>query len=102
MLLIFLQVRSVVMPFKAIAMNILSLTASFSILVVVFQWGFGENLLNFSAQPIDVTNPVLIFCIVFGLSMDYEVLMLSRIHEEWGRTGDNTLAVANEHSGPGA
>ena len=94
-LLIFLQVRSVVMPFKAIAMNILSLTASFGMLVVVFQWGFGENLLNFSAQPIDVTNPVLIFCIVFGLSMDYEVLMLSRIHEEWERTGDNTLAVAN-------
>ncbi len=94
-LLIFVQVRSIVMPFKAITMNVLSITASFGMLVFVFQWGFGENLLNFSAQPIDVTNPVLIFCIVFGLSMDYEVLMLSRIHEEWLRTGDNTLAVAN-------
>ena len=64
-------------------------------LVFVFQWGYGESLLNFTAQPIETTNPVIIFCIVFGLSMDYEVLMLSRIHEEWEVTGDNTQAVAN-------
>jgi len=64
-------------------------------LVFVFQWGFGQELLNFTPQAIDAGNPVIIFCIVFGLSMDYEVLMLSRIHEEWERTGDNTLAVAN-------
>ena len=94
-LLIFLQVRSVVIPIKAIAMNILSISASFGMLVWVFQWGYGESFLNFTAQPIDSGNPVIMFCIVFGLSMDYEVLMLSRIHEEWERTGDNTLAVAN-------
>lgn len=94
-LLIFLQVRSVIIPIKAIAMNILSISASFGMLVWVFQWGYGESLLNFTAQPIDSGNPVIMFCIVFGLSMDYEVLMLSRIHEEWERTGDNTLAVAN-------
>ena len=76
-------------------MNILSISASFGMLVWVFQWGYGESLLNFTAQPIDSGNPVIMFCIVFGLSMDYEVLMLSRIHEEWERTGDNTLAVAN-------
>ena len=76
-------------------MNILSISASFGMLVFVFQWGYGADLLNFTPQPIETTNPIILFCIVFGLSMDYEVLMLSRIHEEWERTGDNTLAVAN-------
>jgi len=94
-ILIFMQVKSVIIPIKAIAMNILSISASFGMLVWVFQWGYGADLLNFTAQPIDSGNPVIMFCIVFGLSMDYEVLMLSRIHEEWERTGDNTLAVAN-------
>ena len=93
--LIFIQVRSIVIPIKAIVMNILSISASFGMLVFVFQWGYGAELLNFTPQPIESTNPVIMFCIVFGLSMDYEVLMLSRIHEEWERTGDNTLAVAN-------
>ena len=93
--LIFMQVKSVVIPLKAIAMNILSISASFGMLVWVFQWGYGAELLNFTPQPIDSGNPVIMFCIVFGLSMDYEVLMLSRIHEEWERTGDNTLAVAS-------
>jgi len=94
-ILIFIQVKSVLIPIKAIAMNILSISASFGMLVWVFQWGYGADLLNFTPQPIDSGNPVIMFCIVFGLSMDYEVLMLSRIHEEWERTGDNTLAVAN-------
>jgi len=94
MLLIFIQVRSIVIPIKAVAMNILSVSASFGMMVWVFQWGNGAELLNFTPQPIDSGNPVILFCIVFGLSMDYEVLMLSRIHEEWERTGDNTLAVA--------
>ena len=76
-------------------MNILSISASFGMLVFVFQWGNGAELLNFTPQPIEATNPVIMFCIVFGLSMDYEVLMLSRIHEEWEVTGDNTQAVAN-------
>ncbi|MBT6972448.1 MAG: MMPL family transporter [Euryarchaeota archaeon] len=95
MVLIFIQVRSVIIPIKAIVMNMLSISASFGMLVFVFQWGYGADLLNFTPQPIEATNPVIMFCIVFGLSMDYEVLMLSRIHEEWERTGDNTLAVAN-------
>jgi len=94
-LLIFMQVRSIIIPIKAVVMNILSISASFGMLVFVFQWGYGQDLLGFTPQPIEVTNPVIMFCIVFGLSMDYEVLMLSRIHEEWERTGDNTLAVAN-------
>ena len=93
--LIYIQVRSIVIPIKAIVMNILSISASFGMLVFVFQWGYGADLLNFTPQPIETTNPVIMFCIVFGLSMDYEVLMLSRIHEEWEITGDNTKAVAN-------
>jgi RND superfamily putative drug exporter len=94
-ILIYLQVGSIIIPIKAIVMNMLSISASFGMLVVVFQWGWGSELLNFTPQPIDSMNPIIIFCIVFGLSMDYEILMLSRIHEEWLRTGDNTLAVAN-------
>ena len=96
-ILLFIQVRSVIIPIKAIVMNVLSVTATFGMLVFVFQeggWGLDE-IMNFTPQPIDPTTPVMLFCIVFGLSMDYEVLMLSRIHEEWEKTGDNTLAVAN-------
>jgi|TARA_B110000495_G_scaffold202762_1_gene223860 RND superfamily putative drug exporter len=93
-ILIFLQVRSVILPVKALIMNILSVTASFGVLVWIFQEGNGSELLNFTPQPIDPTTPVMIFAILFGLSMDYEVLMLSRIHEEWERTKDNTQAVA--------
>ena len=95
MVLIYIQVRSVIIPIKAIVMNILSISASFGMLVFVFQWGYGSEFLNFTPQPIETTNPVIMFCIVFGLSMDYEVLMLSRIHEEWEATGDNKQAVAN-------
>ena len=93
-ILIFLQVRSVVLPLKALVMNVLSVSASFGVLVWIFQYGNGAELLNFTPQPIDPTTPVMIFAILFGLSMDYEVLMLSRIHEEWERTKDNTKAVA--------
>ena len=75
-------------------MNILSVSASFGIIVLVFQDGLLTGLLNYSAQPIDLTVPPLVFGIAFGLSMDYEVLMLSRIHEAWEETGDNTQAVA--------
>ena len=77
--LIFLQVRSVILPLKALIMNILSVSASFGILVWVFQEGNGAELLNFTPQPIDPTTPVMIFAILFGLSMDYEVLSLIHI-----------------------
>ena len=95
-ILLFIQVRSFIIPLKAILMNILSITATFGMLVFVFQEGaLGlDEIMNFTPQPINPTTPVMLFCIVFGLSMDYEVLMLSRIHEEWERTGDNTKAVA--------
>ena len=93
-ILIFLQVRSVVLPLKALIMNVLSVSASFGVLVWIFQMGNGAELLNFTPQPIDPTTPVMIFAILFGLSMDYEVLMLSRIHESWLETEDNTRAVS--------
>ena len=93
-LVLFLLLGSVVLPLKAVLMNLLSITASFGALVWVFQEGHLSGLLHFTPASLDPSVPVLLFCIVFGLSMDYEVLLLSRIQEEYLRTGDNTLAVA--------
>jgi RND superfamily putative drug exporter len=100
-LTLFLLLRSIVLPVKAIVMNLLSISASFGALVWIFQEGHGASLLGFEAAPVEPTLPVLLFCTVFGLSMDYEVLLLSRIQEEWERTGDNARAVAEglERSG---
>jgi RND superfamily putative drug exporter len=94
-LVLFLLTGSVVLPLKAVIMNILSIGASFGALVWVFQLGHLSSLLNFTAAPLDPSVPVLLFCIVFGLSMDYEVLLISRIQEEYRRTGDTTRAVAD-------
>jgi putative drug exporter of the RND superfamily len=93
-LVLFLLLGSVVLPLKAVLMNLLSITASFGALVWVFQEGHLSGLLHFTPAPLDPSVPVLLFCIVFGLSMDYEVLLLSRIQEEYLRTGENTHAVA--------
>ena len=92
--LLLLQVGSFLIPLKAIVMNLLSISASFGALVWVFQDGHLQWLMGFTPQPIDPTLPVIMFCIVFGLSMDYEVLLLSRMREEWARSKDNTAAVA--------
>jgi RND superfamily putative drug exporter len=94
-LVLFLLTGSVVLPLKAVIMNILSIGASFGALVWIFQQGHLSSLLNFTAAPLDPSVPVLLFCIVFGLSMDYEVLLISRIQEEYRRTGDTTQAVAD-------
>ncbi|HUV48874.1 MAG TPA: MMPL family transporter [Actinomycetes bacterium] len=94
-LLLFLAFGSIVLPIKAIVMNVLSLSATFGVLVWGFQQGNLEGLLGFTATgTLEATQPVLMFAMVFGLSMDYEVFLLSRIREEWDRTGDNTQAVA--------
>jgi len=100
-LVLFLLTGSVVLPLKAVIMNILSIGASFGALVWIFQQGHLSSLLNFTAAPLDPSVPVLLFCIVFGLSMDYEVLLISRIQEEYRRTKDTTRAVADglERSG---
>jgi RND superfamily putative drug exporter len=93
--LLFMMTGSVVVPVKAIVMNVLSLGASFGALVWVFQEGHLSGVLGFdSPGMVDITIPVLIFVFAFGLSMDYEVFLLSRIKEAWDQTGDNDRAVA--------
>jgi len=94
-LLLFLLTGSVVLPLKAIILNFLSIGASFGALVFIFQQGHFSNILGFTPQSLDPSIPVILFSIVFGLSMDYEVLLVSRMHEEYIRLGDNTSAVAN-------
>jgi RND superfamily putative drug exporter len=91
---LFLLLGSVLLPLKAVVMNFLSLSASFGALVYIFQDGHFEKLFNFTPDSIDPSVPVILFCIVFGLSMDYEVLLMSRMKEEYDRTGDNRHAVA--------
>ncbi|MGI8625092.1 MAG: MMPL family transporter [Geodermatophilaceae bacterium] len=93
--LLFLMTGSVLIPIKAIVLNVLSLGATFGAMVWVFQDGNGADLLNFTPTgALNTTMPILMFCIAFGLSMDYEVFLLSRIKEEHDRTGDTTAAVA--------
>ncbi len=93
--LLFLVFGSILVPIKAIVLNLLSLTATFGAMVWIFQDGNGSDLLGFTANGnLDVSMPILMFCVAFGLSMDYEVFLLSRIKEEYDRTGDNTQAVA--------
>jgi RND superfamily putative drug exporter len=93
--------RSVVLPFKAVLMNALSLSAAFGALVWIFEQGHLSSILGFTPGALDPTIPVLLFCVVFGLSMDYEVFLLTRMQEAWQRTGDNRTAVADglERSG---
>jgi trehalose monomycolate/heme transporter len=93
--LLFLAFGSVVLPVKAIVMNALSLAATFGVVVWIFQWGHLSGLLRFTPTgSIDPTMPILMLAIIFGLSMDYEVFLLSRIRERYDQTGDNTAAVA--------
>ncbi|GDX15296.1 membrane protein [Actinomycetes bacterium] len=88
--------RSLLVPLKAVLMNLLSIGAAYGAVVAVFQWGWGASLIGLGGSaPIDPWLPVMMFAIVFGLSMDYEVFLLSRVKEEYDRTGDNELAVAD-------
>jgi RND superfamily putative drug exporter len=99
---LFLMTGSVLVPVKALVLNLLSLSATFGAMVWIFQDGHLANLLHFTPTgTIDTTTPILMFCIAFGLSMDYEVMLLSRIKEEHDRTGDNigSVAVGLEHTG---
>lgn len=87
--------RSVILPLKAVLLNVLSILASYGALVFVFQQGHFSGLLNFEAMGvIEATLPILLFAIIFGLSMDYEIFLLSRVAEAYDRTGDNEAAVA--------
>jgi RND superfamily putative drug exporter len=93
-LLLMVLFRSVLVPLKAAVLNLLSVAASYGVLVMVFQWGWGASLIGLeSTVPIISFIPLFMFAILFGLSMDYEVFLLSRVREEYLRTGDNGYAV---------
>jgi RND superfamily putative drug exporter len=94
-IVLLLLFRSLLLPLKAIIMNTLSILASYGALVVIFQDGFLHQLLNFTPLGfVEASSPILLFCALFGLSMDYEVFLLSRIQEAFWQTGDNSQAVA--------
>ena len=93
-LLLGLVFRSVVVPLKAAVMNLLSIGAAYGVLTAIFQWGWGSGLLGIDhAMPVSSWMPILLFAVLFGLSMDYEVFLLSRIREDWLDTGDATGSV---------
>ncbi len=93
-LLLMIAFRSLLVPLKAMVMNLLSIGAAFGIIVAVFQWGWGASIIGVdNTGPIVSFFPVFLFAIVFGLSMDYEVFLMSRIHEEWEHRRDPSLAV---------
>jgi putative drug exporter of the RND superfamily len=98
-LLLLVVFRSLLVPLKAVIMNLLSIGAAYGVIVAVFQWGWGADLLNVSAAPIEPWVPMMLFAIVFGLSMDYEVFLLSAVREEYDRSGDNATAVAEGLAG---
>jgi RND superfamily putative drug exporter len=87
--------RSVLVPLKAVTMNLLAIGAAYGVVVAVFQWGWGGALLGIEPGPIEPFIPMMLFAIVFGLSMDYEVFLMTRIREEYDRTADNSSAVAD-------
>jgi RND superfamily putative drug exporter len=95
-LLLLVVFRSVLVPLKAALMNLLSIGAAYGVVVAVFQWGWGKDLIGVERTgPIMAFIPMMLFAILFGLSMDYEVFLLSRVREEYDRTGDNALAVVD-------
>jgi RND superfamily putative drug exporter len=88
--------RSILVPVKAAIMNLLSISAAYGAIVAIFQWGWLKDLFGVeTSAPIEAWVPMMLFTILFGLSMDYEIFLLSRIREEYVKTGDNEIAVAN-------
>ena len=94
-LLLVMVFRSIAIPIQAAAMNLLSVAASLGVVVAVFQYGWLGSFFNVKAGPIEAFIPVILFAIVFGLSMDYEVFLVSRIHEAWIRRRDPTAALVD-------
>ncbi|HTA37285.1 MAG TPA: MMPL family transporter, partial [Solirubrobacteraceae bacterium] len=92
-LLLMMVFRSLVIPLQAAFMNLLSIGASLGVVVAIFQWGWLGSVFNVKGAPIQAFIPVMLFAIVFGLSMDYEVFLVSRMHEEWQRRRDPQQAV---------
>ncbi len=94
-LLLMVVFRSLLVPLKAVVMNMLSIAAAYGIVVALFQWGWLSDITGVQPAPIEPWIPMMLFAIVFGLSMDYEVFLLSRVREEWKRTGDSRTSVAD-------
>ncbi|MDP8974761.1 MAG: MMPL family transporter [Actinomycetota bacterium] len=94
-LLLMLVFRSLLVPLKAVVMNMLSIGAAYGVVVALFQWGWLSDITGVQAAPIEPWAPMMLFAIVFGLSMDYEVFLLSRVREEWRRSGDSRASVAD-------
>jgi RND superfamily putative drug exporter len=95
-LLLMVVFRSLLVPLKAVIMNLLSIGAAYGIIVALFQWGWLSDITGVQQPgPIESWVPMMLFAIVFGLSMDYEVFLLSRVREEWKRTGDSRTSVAD-------
>jgi RND superfamily putative drug exporter len=94
-LLLMAVFRSLLVPLKAVIMNLLSIGAAYGIIVALFQWGWLSDLTGVQPAPVEPWMPMMLFAIVFGLSMDYEVFLLSRVREEWHRTGDSHRSVAD-------
>lgn len=94
-LLLMMVFRSVLVPLKAVIMNLLTIGAAYGVVVALFQWGWLGDVTNVYPAPIETWIPMMLFAITFGLSMDYEVFLLSRVQEEWHRTGDTRNSVAD-------
>jgi RND superfamily putative drug exporter len=94
-LLLMVVFRSLLVPLKAVVMNLLSIGAAYGVVVAAFQWGWAGPVLGIGSAPVEPFIPMMLFAIVFGLSMDYEVFLLSRVREEWDRTGDSHTSVAD-------
>jgi RND superfamily putative drug exporter len=93
--LLMIVFRSLLVPLKAVIMNLLSIGAAYGVIVALFQWGWLSDLTGIQPGPIEAWAPMMLFAVVFGLSMDYEVFLLSRVREEWRRTGDSRTSVAD-------
>ena len=94
-LLLMCVFRSVVVAVKAAIMNLLSIGAAYGLVVAVFQWGWGKSFFGVEKGPVEAWVPTMLFAVLFGLSMDYEVFLISRIREEWLKSGDNAASVAD-------
>jgi RND superfamily putative drug exporter len=100
-LLLMIAFRSILIPLTAALMNLLAVGASFGLVVAVFQWGWGSSLIGSGTGPVESYLPIIMIAILFGLSMDYQVFLVSRMHEEWVNTGDNEGAIVHGQANTG-
>jgi RND superfamily putative drug exporter len=100
-LLLMVAFRSILIPLTAAVMNLLAMGASFGLVVAVFQWGWGSSIIGSGTGPVESFLPIIMIAILFGLSMDYQVFLVSRMHEEWVNTADNELAVIHGQANTG-